>query len=59
MTELSLEYLIKSIPLERTLDFIQFRTTFINNYDFEKVKELAKSTQIKRTGSRTTSWKVN
>ena len=36
-----LEKLAKEIPVDKTLDFIQFRTTFINNYDFERVRELA------------------
>lgn len=52
------EKMAKALPVEKTLDFIQFRTTFVNNYDFERVRELSQSLQIKRTGSRSTSWKV-
>ena len=55
----NIETLIQNLPVEKTLDFIQFRTTFVNNYDFEKVQELAASLQIKRTGSRSTAWKVS
>lgn len=55
----NLETLIKALPLEKTHDFIQFRTTFMNNFDFERVRELASTQQIKRTGSRTTAWKVS
>jgi hypothetical protein len=39
--ENSLEKLAKSLSIDKTLDFIQFRTTFVNNYDFERVRELA------------------
>lgn len=37
----NIETLIKSLPVDKSLDFIQFRTTFVNNYDFERVQELA------------------
>jgi len=58
MTEALFQTSVYSLPIERTLDFIQFRTTFINNYDFERIREYARDAQIKRTGSRTTCWKV-
>ena len=54
----TLENLAKSLPVEKTLDFIQFRSAFINHYDFEKVRDMAQSSQTTRTGSRSTSWKV-
>lgn len=38
-----LEPLLKSLPLEKTSDFIQFRNTFLTNFDFERIKELASS----------------
>ena len=58
MTQAQIQLLQSELNTERTRDFIQFRTCFINNYDFEKVVELARTNQIKRTGSRTTTWKV-
>ncbi len=39
----TLESLIKTLPIEKTSDFISFRTTFMNNFDFERVRELARS----------------
>ena len=48
----------KDIHFDKTVDYIQFKQTFCNNFDFDHIKELAKSQQIRRTGSRITSWKV-
>ena len=54
----NLEKHCKSLELEKTLDFIQFRATYVNNFDFDRIRELTKNQQIKRTGSRSTTWKV-
>ena len=43
----------------RGRDFIHFRTTFFNSYDFEVLKEIAQTSEVvERTGSRSTTWKV-
>ena len=34
------EELSKQLNLDKTLDLIQFRSTFLNNFDFGKVREL-------------------
>ena len=54
-----LEEWAKELGIDRTLDFIQFRNVFGNNYEFERVRELIGSLQVKRTGSRSTCWKVS
>ena len=54
----TLEELGKLLNLEKTLDLIQFRSTFLSNFDFGKVRELSANPNSKRTGSRSTSWKV-
>lgn len=36
----TLEDLGKELNLEKTLDLIQFRSTFLNNFDFGKVRDL-------------------
>jgi hypothetical protein len=39
--------------------FINFRTAFFNNYDFEAVQEAARNGEIvNKTGSRVTTWKL-
>ena len=61
---LDLEELLYTLPTARQQsmrdrDFIQFRTTFFNNYDFQLVKDTARKMQtLERTGSRSTTWKV-
>ena len=54
----SLDSLIKSLDLTKTLDFIQFKSTFANHFDFERIQQLASDMHIKRVGSRSTYWKV-
>ena len=39
--QVNFELLIKQFNLDKTLDFIQFRSTYINNFDFERITELA------------------
>jgi len=48
----------RELSQERTLEFVPFRATFLNNFDFERVVQLARDSQIARTGSRVTTWKV-
>eukprot|EP00347_Sterkiella_histriomuscorum_P021447 403333944 len=55
----NLESLSKHLNLEKSLDFIQFKTSFIDNFDFERLTELARGQLIKRTGSRSATWKVS
>eukprot|EP00347_Sterkiella_histriomuscorum_P003581 403363737 len=54
----NLESLSKHLNLEKSLDFIQFKTSFIDNFDFERLTELARGQLIKRTGSRSATWKM-
>lgn len=43
----------------RDRDFIQFRTTFFNNYDFQVLRDTARQIEtLDRTGSRSTTWKL-
>ena len=57
------EALLEKLPTRREnhrrdRDFIQFRTTFFNNYDFQVLRDTARQVKIlERTGSRSTSWK--
>ena len=39
--QVNFELLIKQFNLDKTLDFIQFRSNYINNFDFERITELA------------------
>jgi len=39
--QVNFELLTKQFNLDRTLDYIQFRSTYINNFDFEKITDLA------------------
>ena len=44
MTDISvtaLESHLRNLNLDKTLDLIQFRTSFITNFDFDRVRELA------------------
>ena len=34
----TLEDLVKTLNVERTFDFIQFKTTFMNHFDFDRVR---------------------
>ncbi len=43
MSDNTIENLARNLPLDKTLDFIQFRTTYLNNFDFEKARDLAKT----------------
>lgn len=43
MSDISIATLASLLPLDKTLDFIQFRTTYLNNFDFEKARDLAKT----------------
>ena len=38
----NLESLSKQLNLEKSLDFIQFKTSFIDNFDFERLTELTR-----------------
>jgi hypothetical protein len=55
----SLEQLAKKLNLDKTQDFMTFKSIFFTAYDFEKIKSLARQLNVKRTGSRSATWKVS